>query len=108
VLKPPQSRRWRDCPAASNIAKRLDCGADAGLNGGTVAEIGRMVDNRYQYVASMRPIALAAGGITTVLGFLGKQKSFLKPALCGALLLTLGVLTWRQSRPCSCSKGAGG
>jgi Tfp pilus assembly protein PilF len=55
------------------------------------------VADHYQYVASIGPIALAAGGITTALGFLGKQKSFLKPALCGALLLTLGVLTWRQS-----------
>ena len=55
------------------------------------------VADHYQYVASIGPIALAAGGITTALRFLGKQKSFLKPALCGALLLTLGVLTWRQS-----------
>jgi hypothetical protein len=27
VLKPPQSRRWRDCRASPNLAKRLDCGA---------------------------------------------------------------------------------
>jgi hypothetical protein len=27
VLKPPQSKRWREGPAAANRAKRLDCGA---------------------------------------------------------------------------------
>jgi hypothetical protein len=27
ALKPPQSRRWRDCRTSSNLAKRLDCGA---------------------------------------------------------------------------------
>jgi hypothetical protein len=27
VLKPPHSRRWRDCRGASVFAKRLDCGA---------------------------------------------------------------------------------
>src|ERR1035437_4985338 len=25
VLKPPHSKRWRDCPAPSNFAKRLEC-----------------------------------------------------------------------------------
>ncbi len=27
VLKPPQSKRWRDHRGASDFAKRLDCGA---------------------------------------------------------------------------------
>jgi hypothetical protein len=27
VLKPPHSRRWRDCREASTFAKRLECGA---------------------------------------------------------------------------------
>jgi hypothetical protein len=27
VLKPPQSRRWRDCRGTTDCAKRLDCGA---------------------------------------------------------------------------------
>ena len=27
VLKPPQSKRYRDCRELSNLAKRLDCGA---------------------------------------------------------------------------------
>jgi hypothetical protein len=26
VLKPPQSKRWRDCRSDFNFAKRLDCG----------------------------------------------------------------------------------
>jgi len=26
VLKPPQSKRYRDHPASPNFAKRLDCG----------------------------------------------------------------------------------
>jgi hypothetical protein len=27
VLKPPHSKRWRDCQASSDLAKRLECGA---------------------------------------------------------------------------------
>jgi tetratricopeptide (TPR) repeat protein len=54
------------------------------------------VADHYQYIASIGPIALAAGGITTAPGILGKGKRFLKPAFCGVLLLTLAVLTWRQ------------
>jgi Flp pilus assembly protein TadD len=50
------------------------------------------VADHYQYVASIGLIALAAAGIT--LAF--KTKPFLKLACCGALLLTLGTLTWRQ------------
>ena len=29
-LKPPQSRRWRDCRTSPNFAQRLDCGAFTG------------------------------------------------------------------------------
>jgi Flp pilus assembly protein TadD len=54
------------------------------------------VADHYQYIASIGPIALAAGGITTALGTWGKEKPFLKPAPGGVLLLTLAVLTWRQ------------
>ena len=56
------------------------------------------VADHYQYVASIGPIALAAGGLATALGMWRKEKPFLKPALVGALLLTLAGLTWRQSR----------
>jgi tetratricopeptide (TPR) repeat protein len=55
------------------------------------------VSDHFQYLASMGPLALAASGITIGLGFLGQAKSWLKPALSGALLLTLGILTWRQA-----------
>ena len=27
MLRPPHSKRSRDCPALSNLAERLDCGA---------------------------------------------------------------------------------
>ena len=27
MLKPPHSKRWRDCHASPNLAKRLECGA---------------------------------------------------------------------------------
>jgi len=51
------------------------------------------VADHYQYVASIGLIALAAAGITIAF----KTKPFLKLAGCGALLLTLGLLTWRQA-----------
>jgi protein O-mannosyl-transferase len=56
------------------------------------------VADHFQYLASIGPLALAAAGITTALGSLRKINLFLKPVFCGAFLLTLGVLTWRQSR----------
>jgi Tfp pilus assembly protein PilF len=51
------------------------------------------VADHYQYVASIGLIALAAAGITIAF----KTKPFLKLAGGGALLLTLGILTWRQT-----------
>ena len=51
------------------------------------------VADHYQYVASLGLIALAAAGIT--LAF--KTKPILKGAVGGVLLLTLGLLTWRQA-----------
>jgi tetratricopeptide (TPR) repeat protein len=56
------------------------------------------VADHYQYIASIGPIALAAAGMTAALERLGKRNSFLKPALGGIVLLTLGLLTWRQAR----------
>jgi len=50
------------------------------------------VADHFQYLACAGLFALVAAGITIALG----KKSFLKFALCGMLLLTLGVLTWRQ------------
>jgi len=57
-----------------------------------------LVANHWQYFSIIGPIALAATGITRAAGFLEKGNSWLKPALCGAVLLALGVLTWGQSR----------
>src|SRR5204863_1415130 len=54
------------------------------------------VADHYQYVASIGPIALAAAGIVWIFSRLKKGARFLKYAVCGALLLTLGTLTWRQ------------
>jgi tetratricopeptide (TPR) repeat protein len=51
------------------------------------------VADHYQYVASIGPIALAAAGITVSLQ---SQHKWIKSVFCGALLLVLGVLTWRQ------------
>ena len=76
------------------------------------------VSDHFQYLASMGPLALAASGVVTLLSgtqpyilwgiaagddgryrrdAFGKVRAWLQPAVCGALLLTLGVLTWRQS-----------
>ena len=51
------------------------------------------VADHYQYVASIGLFALAAAGITVIF----KTKPFLKLACSGALLLTLGILTWQQA-----------
>ena len=51
------------------------------------------VADHYQYVASIGLMALAAAGITIAF----KTKPFLKLASGGALVLTLGLLTWRQA-----------
>jgi tetratricopeptide (TPR) repeat protein len=56
------------------------------------------VADHFQYLASVGLIVLAVAGITMALGFLGKGNLLLKPVCYGALLLTLGVLTWRQCR----------
>jgi protein O-mannosyl-transferase len=70
-----------------------------------------LVADRWQYFAIIGPIALVAAGITRFAS--GRRRTraasgqgggagavlrngFLQPALCGALLLVLGVLTWRQ------------
>jgi len=52
------------------------------------------VADHFQYLALIGPIALASAGMQWGLGY-SKQR-FLKPALFGMLLLTLGVVTWNQ------------
>jgi len=54
------------------------------------------VSDHFQYLASMGPLALAGAGVTQGIAAAG-WKWFLRPAVCGLLLLVLGVLTWRQS-----------
>lgn len=51
------------------------------------------VADHWQYVASIGPLTLAAAGLTQ----LSKgAPSWVKPAVCGALLLGLGTLTFRE------------
>ncbi|MBN1516663.1 tetratricopeptide repeat protein [Candidatus Sumerlaeota bacterium] len=54
------------------------------------------VADHYQYVASIGLIALAAGGITMAFRRIDQKNPYIKPVLCCALLVALGVLTWRQ------------
>jgi protein O-mannosyl-transferase len=77
------------------------------------------VADHYQYLACIGPIALASAGIAILLGrfcetsfepasdrdtlgapvenpLLVRSRLFASPAICGALLLWLSVLTWRQ------------
>ncbi len=55
------------------------------------------VADHYQYLASIGPLALAAAGVTTAFEFFGRKKEILRIVFCGALLLTLGLETWRQA-----------
>jgi tetratricopeptide (TPR) repeat protein len=52
-----------------------------------------LVADHYQYAASIGLIALVAAGIAVGL----KSKPVPKLTVCGTLLLTLGILTWRQA-----------
>ncbi len=56
------------------------------------------VADHYQYVASIGPLALAAAGLHRLSGVVGIPGPILKTGLAGALVLTLGLLTWQQSR----------
>lgn len=51
------------------------------------------VADHYQYLASIGPLALAAAGITIALR---NRSRWQKQAVCGGLLLPLGILTWRE------------
>ena len=55
------------------------------------------VCDHFQYLACIGPLVLAAAGITTALGLFQKRTPWLAPAVCGTLLLMLGMLTWRQT-----------
>lgn len=55
------------------------------------------VADHFQYLAMIGPITLAAAGIVLALRISAGRWWLLKLVLCGALLMTLGVLTWWQS-----------
>jgi len=52
-----------------------------------------LVSDHWQYFSIIAPIALASAGLTMALDRFGNLKIF----FCGALLLLLGALTWRQA-----------
>jgi len=54
------------------------------------------VGDHFQYLASIGPLALAAAAITAAPAFFKGKTMFLKPALCGVLVVALGTLTWQQ------------
>jgi tetratricopeptide (TPR) repeat protein len=54
------------------------------------------VADHYQYMACIGPIALVAAGGATLFGRSGKNARFVIASAAGLLLLTLGILTWRQ------------
>ncbi|MGC4073944.1 MAG: tetratricopeptide repeat protein [Nibricoccus sp.] len=56
-----------------------------------------LVADRWQYFAILAPIVLGAAGIARALQRIQGAHRLLAPTLCGALLLLLGVATWRQS-----------
>lgn len=56
------------------------------------------VADHFQYLAAMGPLALVASAIVVLLDQRIPYRSFLKPAVATALLLTIGTLTFQQSR----------
>jgi protein O-mannosyl-transferase len=56
------------------------------------------VSDHFQYLAAMGPLALIGAWITMALDSIERWKSFLRPLAIGALLMSCGVLTWRQSK----------
>ena len=51
------------------------------------------VADHFQYLAGIGPLTLVAAGISRLFG---RFKGKLAPVLCGALVVVLGALTWRQ------------
>ncbi|MGD0078712.1 MAG: O-GlcNAc transferase, partial [Sedimentisphaerales bacterium] len=54
------------------------------------------VADHYQYMACIGPIAVAAGAAAIAYRKSGKNAKFIIASAAGVLLLTLGILTWRQ------------
>jgi tetratricopeptide (TPR) repeat protein len=55
------------------------------------------VGDHLQYLASIGPLVLIGSGIASAFDFFARQRPFLKPVSCGALLCLLGALSWRQA-----------
>jgi len=55
-----------------------------------------LVADHFQYLACAAPLTLCAAGIATAFDSFTPAKHFLRPAVYGALLLVLGLLSWRQ------------
>jgi TPR repeat protein len=55
----------------------------------------RDMTDHFQYLAWLGPLALAAAGLTAVVGMVRKRKSIFDPALCMAMVLAVGALSWR-------------
>ena len=56
------------------------------------------VADHFQYLACAAPLTLIAAGIEIGIDSRRPTKNFLRPTIYGALLLTFGVLSWRQCR----------
>jgi tetratricopeptide (TPR) repeat protein len=55
------------------------------------------VNDHFQYLAALGFLPLAAVGIMTVAELMAKHGALWKPAVCTAVLLVLGLLSWRQA-----------
>ena len=55
------------------------------------------VGDHFQYLASIGPLALAGAGLSAGLDLVAKGNRFVKPVVCGTLLVVLGGLTWGRS-----------
>jgi protein O-mannosyl-transferase len=56
------------------------------------------VADHYQYLASIGPLALVAGGLAVGARSLERQRRILAPIVCATLLVPLGLLTWQQCK----------
>jgi protein O-mannosyl-transferase len=56
------------------------------------------VANHWQYFAIIGPIVLTAAAVTLAGGFGCQRQAWLAPAVGGALVLALGILTWQEAR----------
>ena len=55
------------------------------------------VADHYQYLACIGPLSVVAAGMATASDLVRGQQRFLKPILCGLVVVGLAVRTWQQS-----------